>query len=228
MTNSISALTGSDAKAIPLSMTSFLSYLVENGHGPVRNPLKALVAPRPIGWISTRSATGSLNLAPYSFFNMLCDTPPLIAFSSGGRKDSLSNAEESGEFVWNLVTRSLAEKMNLTSALVGPEVDEFELAGLTPVPGIAIGTPRVAESPAALECRVTQIVRLAGLDGTEADQWLTIGQVLAVHIREDLMKDGFVDTGAAQPIMRAGYAADYAAINTGSMFQMRRPEPGTP
>ncbi len=207
-------------------MSGFLSYLIENGHGLPRNPLKALVAPRPIGWISTRSAAGVLNVAPYSFFNMVCDSPPLIAFSSGGRKDSLCNAQERGEFVWNLVSRPLAEKMNQTSALVGPEVDEFSLAELTPAPGIAIDTPRVAESPAALECRVTQIIRLTGLDGTEADQWLTIGQVLAVHIREDLIKDGLFDTGAAQPVMRAGYAADYAGIDAGAMFKMRRPDPG--
>ncbi len=121
------------------------------------------------------------------------------------------------------MNRPLADKMNMTSALVAPEVDEFDLAGLAPAPGIAIRTPRVADSPAALECRVTQIIRLTALDGTEADQWLTIGQVLAVHIRADLIKGGYFDTGAAEPIMRAGYAADYAGIDPGSMFQMRRP-----
>jgi len=220
-------LTAGRDEAIPPAMSGFLSYFVDQGHALPRNPLKALVAPRPIGWISTRCASsGVLNLAPYSFFNMLCDTPPLIAFSSGGRKDSLRNAQETGEFVWNLVTRPLAEKMNLTSAVVDPDVDEFDLAGLTPVPGIATGTPRVAESPAALECRVTQIVRLTALDGAEADQWLTIGQVLAVHIREDLIKDGYVDTGAAQPIMRAGYSADYAGIDPAAMFRMHRPDVG--
>lgn len=205
-------------------MSEFHSYRVDDGHALARNPLKALIAPRPIGWISTRSANGGLNLAPYSFFNMLCDNPPLIAFSSGGRKDSLRNAEESGEFVWNLVTRSLAEPMNITSATVPADVDEFALAGLTPCPGIAVATPRVAESPAALECQVTQIIRLTAIDGTPADQWLTIGQVLAVHIRTDLIKDGYFDTAAAEPVMRAGYAADYAAIGPASMFRMRRPE----
>lgn len=207
-------------------MSDFLSYMVDQGHGLPHSPLKALVAPRPIGWISTRSAMGVLNLAPYSFFNMICDSPPLIAFSSGGRKDSLSNAQATGEFVWNLVTRPLAEKMNMTSAVVGSEVDEFDLAGLTPLPGIATDTPRVAESPAALECKVTQILRLTARDGSETDQWLTIGQVLAVHIRNDLIKDGVVDTGAAEPVMRAGYAADYAVIDPGSMFKMSRPHAG--
>lgn len=217
-------LTDEQVKVTAPAMSGFLSYLIDQGHGLPRNPLKALVAPRPIGWISTRSPTGVLNLAPYSFFNMICETPPLIAFSSGGRKDSLRNAQETGEFVWNLVSRPLAEQMNITSALVDPEVDEFELAGLTPVPGIAVGAPRVAESPAALECRVTQVLRLTGIDGAEAYQWLTIGQVVAVHICVDLIRDGYVDTGIAEPVMRAGYAADYAWIDTHSIFQMCRPD----
>ena len=200
----------------------FYSYLIADGHKLRRNPLKAIVAPRPIGWISTRSASGQHNLAPYSFFNMVADNPPMIAFSSDGRKDSLRNAEETGEFVWNLATRSLAEQMNVSSSSVPPDIDEFELANLTPVPGIAVGAPRVGESPAALECRVCQVVRLIAIDGSATDQWLTIGQVLAVHIRSDLIRDGHFATGAAQPIMRAGYAADYAAIDESSMFSMKR------
>lgn len=202
------------------------AYRMADGHGLRHNPLKAIVAPRPIGWISTRARSGVLNLAPYSFFNMICDTPPMIAFSSSGRKDSLRNAEDSGEFVWNMATRPLAEQMNASSAPVAPEVDEFALAGLTPAPGLVIGTPRVAESAAALECRVTQILHLTALDGTETDQWLVIGEVVAVHIRAELIRDGYFDTGAAEPIMRAGYAADYAAIDAQSMFRMRRPTGG--
>lgn len=202
---------------------TFHSYRIADGHGLRHDPLKAIVAPRPIGWISTRSPDGVANLAPYSFFNMIGDTPPMLAFSSSGRKDSLRNAEASGEFAWNLATRPLAEAMNRTSAPVDAAIDEFALAGLTPAPCLAIAAPRVAQSPATLECRVTRIIQLPTLDETLSDQWLTVGQVVAVHIREALIVDGLFDMAAAQPILRAGYVADYAAIDAAAMFRMRRP-----
>ncbi|AET92827.1 hypothetical protein BYI23_C006810 [Burkholderia sp. YI23] len=191
------------------------------GHGLPHDPFKAIVAPRLIGWISTRCANGQSNLAPYSFFGAFGSAPPIIGFSSEGRKDSLRNVEATGEFVWNLATRPLAEQMNLTSATVPAEIDEFELTGLTPVAGHNVSAPRVGESPAALECRLLQVVQLHDLNGKPTDNWLVLGQVVGVHIQEAYLKDGFFDTRAAQPIMRAGYRADYAQM--GDMFEMHRP-----
>jgi flavin reductase (DIM6/NTAB) family NADH-FMN oxidoreductase RutF len=191
------------------------------GHGLPHDPFKAIVAPRVIGWISSRSAQGSLNLAPYSFFGAFATFPPVIGFCSEGRKDTLRNVEETGEFVWNLTSKALAAQMNRTSAPVPADVDEFALAGLTPAPGRNVNVPHVAESPAALECRLLQVVRLNTIDGTPMDNWLALGQVVGVHIREAYLKDGVFDTHAAQPVMRAGYRADYAEI--GEMFQMIRP-----
>lgn len=191
------------------------------GHGLRHDPFKAIVAPRLIGWISSRSQDGVLNLAPYSFFGAFATFPAVIGFCSEGRKDSISNIEATGEFVWNLASRPLAEQMNRSSAPVAADVDEFALAGLTPSPGRNVAVPHVAEAPAALECKLLQIVRLNALDGTPMDNWLALGQVVGVHIRQEYLKDGLFDTHAAQPIMRAGYRADYAQI--GEMFQMVRP-----
>ncbi|MBN3752498.1 flavin reductase family protein [Paraburkholderia sp. Tr-20389] len=191
------------------------------GHGLPHDPFKAIVAPRLIGWVSTRSASGRLNLAPYSFFGAFATFPSIIGFASEGRKDSIRNIEETREFVWNLATRPLAEQMNRTSAPVAPDVDEFALSGLTPVAGRNVEVPHVGESPAALECKLLQIVQLHDLNGTPMDNWLALGQVVGVHIQKAYLKDGLFDTHAAQPIMRAGYRADYAQI--GEMFQMIRP-----
>jgi flavin reductase (DIM6/NTAB) family NADH-FMN oxidoreductase RutF len=192
------------------------------GHGLPHDPFKAIVAPRLIGWVSTRATDGTLNLAPYSFFGAFASFPPIIGFCSEGRKDSIANIEANGEFVWNLTSKPLAEQMNRSSAPVAADVDEFALAGLTPVPGRNVNVPHVGESPAALECRLLQVVRLSTLDGTPMDNWLALGQVVGVHIREEYLKDGLFDTHAAQPVMRAGYRADYAEI--GEMFQMFRPK----
>jgi len=196
-------------------------YDPNEGHGLPHDPFKAIVAPRVIGWISSRDADGSVNLAPYSFFGAFATFPYVIGFSSEGRKDSISNIEATGEFVWNMSTRPLAERMNRTSAPVARGIDEFELAGLTKAPGRNVGVPHVAESPAALECRLLQVVRLHDLDGQPMNNWLALGQVVGVHIRSEYLKDGLFDTAAARPIMRAGYRADYAEI--GEMFQMLRP-----
>ena len=196
-------------------------YSPEEGHGLRHDPFKAIVAPRVIGWISSRDTDGRVNLAPYSFFGAFATFPSIIGFSSEGFKDSVRNIEATGEFVWNLSSRDLAERMNRTSAPVAHEVDEFELAGLTKAPGRNVSVPHVAESPAALECRLLQIVRLKNLDGEPMDNWLTLGQVVGVHIRKAFLKDGIFDTAAARPIMRAGYRGDYAEI--GEMFEMIRP-----
>jgi len=206
-----------------LSDADLHSYEPAAGHGLPHDPFNAIVGPRPIGWIATRSAAGVLNLAPYSFFNAFNYTPPIIGFSSTTPKDTLHNARETGEFVWNLVTRPLAEAMNATCAPVGPEVDEFALAGLTPVASRKVHVPRVGESPVAFECKVTQIVQLQGADGTPAQAWLTLGEVVAIHVARDLLVDGIYDTAAALPVLRGGGPADYFQIDAAQRFRMHRP-----
>ena len=193
------------------------------GHGLPHDPFNAIVGPRPIGWISSRDAAGVLNLAPYSFFNAFNYTPPIVGFASIGAKDTLHNVRATGEFVWNLATRPLAEAMNASCAAVPPEVNEFELAGLTPVASRVISVPRVAESPVSFECRVTQVIRLQGVDGVQVDSWLTLGEVVAVHIDKALLKQGVYDTAAAQPILRGGGPADYFSIGPEQLFRMFRP-----
>lgn len=196
-------------------------YNPAEGHRLAHDPFKAIIAPRIIGWISSRSASGQLNLAPYSFFQAFASLPPVIGFSSEGYKDTIRNIEETGEFVWNLATRELADQMNRSSEPVPSEVNEFELVGLTTAPGHNVNVPHVADSPAALECKLLQVQRLKSLDGREIDNWLVLGQVVGVHIRSEFIRDGLFDTFGAQPIMRAGYARDYAHI--GEKFEMIRP-----
>ena len=199
-------------------------YEPSAGHGLAHDPFNALVAPRPIGWISSRSRDGVLNLAPYSFFNAFNYKPPLVGFASVGYKDSVRNIEETGEFGWNLATRPLAEAMNQSCAGGGPEVDEFQLAGLTPEPSRVIGVPRVKETPVSFECRLSQILRLTGADGTETDTWMVFGEVVGVHIARHLLKDGVYQTAAAEPILRGGGPADYFGISPEKSFQMYRPK----
>lgn len=198
------------------------SYQIRDGHGLPHDPIPAILGPRPIGWISTRDAEGRLNLAPYSFFNIFNYRPPLVAFSSVGRKHSVRNAETTGEFVYNLATRPLAERVNQTS--IEADVDEFALAGLTPASSLEVAAPRVAESPVALECRVTQVQQLAGIDGAALDTWMVFGEVVAVHIDRGLLRDGIYDTAAAQPILRGGGPADYFEVLPEGRFRMHRPK----
>jgi len=198
-------------------------YEPAGGHGLRHDPFNAIVGPRPIGWISTVSAAGVANLAPYSFFNGFNYVPPLIAFSSIGRKDSVTNAEATGEFCWNLATEALAQAMNLSCAPAPADVDEFEVAGLTAAPGRIVAAPRVLESPVNFECKVSQIIQLRRADGVKVDSWLTIGEVVAVHIDKALIVGGIYDTAAARPVLRAGRMGDYAVIRPDAMFEMRRP-----
>ena len=199
-------------------------YQPAQGHGLPHDPFNAIVGPRPIGWISSQSAAGVLNLAPYSFFNAFNYTPPLIGFASIGRKDSLRNIEETGEFVWNLATRPLAEAMNASCAAAPPEVDEFALAGLATAPSRVVGVPRVAASPVSFECQCSQIIRLQGASGDATNTWLVMGEVVGVHIAQALLRDGIYDTAGSQTILRAGGPADYFEITPDSLFQMRRPD----
>jgi flavin reductase (DIM6/NTAB) family NADH-FMN oxidoreductase RutF len=198
-------------------------YEPRNGHGLPHDPFNAIVGPRPIGWISSRSGDGILNLAPYSFFNAFNYTPPIIGFSSIGAKDSLRNIEQTGEFVWNLATRSLAEPMNASCAAVPPEVDEFALAGLTPAASRVIAVPRVAESPVSFECRCSQIIQLQRADGETVPTWLVLGEVVGVHIDASLLKDGVYDTAAAGHILRGGGPGDYFTVGPEQLFRMYRP-----
>lgn len=199
-------------------------YQVDQHHGLKHDPLLAIVGPRPIGWVSTLDAKKKRNLAPFSFFNLLSRQPPLLGFVPNGTKDSWLNAEATGEFVWNLVTRPLAEAMNRTSAEVGHGVDEFELAELTPAPSVCVAPPRVAESPVALECKVTQIIPLQDVHGSVSKAHLILGQVVAVHISHDVLVDGVYDTAKAQPVLRAGGAGDYFEILPEGHFHMPRPD----
>ena len=198
-------------------------YEPAKGHGLAHDPFNAIVGPRPIGWISTVSPAGIANLAPYSFFNGLSYVPPLIGFSSIGWKDSVANIEATGVFCWNLATEALSPQMNLSCAPAPPEIDEFEVAGLTKAPGAVVAAPRVLESPVNFECRLSQVLQLQGADGAKAQAWLTIGEVVAIHIDRALIKDGVYDTAAARPILRAGKLGDYFVITPEAGFAMRRP-----
>jgi flavin reductase (DIM6/NTAB) family NADH-FMN oxidoreductase RutF len=201
----------------------FYYYEPAKGHGLPHNPFNAIIGPRPIGWIATRDTGGHFNLAPYSFFNAFAYTPPVIAFGSTGSKDTLRNARETGEFVWNLATMPLASQMNRTSASVTRDVSEFELAGLSPVASTRVAAPRVAESPVAFECKVTQIVQLKDKEGDSMPNWVVFGEVVAAHIARRLLVDGIYDTAAAHPILRAGGSDAYAEITPEVMFRMARP-----
>ena len=198
-------------------------YEPAKGHGLAHDPFNALVAPRPIGWISSQDNAGQLNLAPYSFFNAFNYVPPIVGFASIGFKDTVRNVQETGEFVWNLATRDLADVMNQSCAAVPPEVSEFALTGLTPLPSTLVAPPRVAESPVTFECRSTQILQLQGVDGVPVDTWLVLGEVVAVHIDKALLKDGVYDTANAGHILRGGGPADYFTVGPEQLFKMYRP-----
>jgi flavin reductase (DIM6/NTAB) family NADH-FMN oxidoreductase RutF len=193
---------------------------IANTHGLEFDPFKALVAPRPIGWISTLGKNGVVNLAPYSFFNAVGTDPHYLMFSSGGRKDSQRNAEEMGEFVCSLATYDLRDAMNRTSQQVGPDVDEMELAGLTQAPSKLVAPPRVKESPVAFECRYWRTVTLPGHDDEPGTYSIVLGKVVGVHIDDAAITDGKVDVTKLKPLARLGYG-DYAVID--EVFTLTRP-----
>ncbi|GAB1582107.1 flavin reductase family protein [Phyllobacterium phragmitis] len=195
-------------------------YETANGHGLPHDPFKAIVVPRPIGWISTRSKSGAINLSPYSYFNAISDNPHLVIFSSSGHKDSVAYIEETGEFAANLVSGNLREKMNASSVDAPRGVSEFDYAGLTPAPCRLIGAPRVAEAYAALECVVTDIRVPEDRHGKPSGNFLVTGEVVGIHIDEAILTDGLIDTRKAQPVSRLGYM-DYATVS--DVYQMWRP-----
>lgn len=195
-------------------------YEPAQGHGLPHDPFKAIVSPRPIGWISTHDGAGHVNLAPYSFFNGVCGQPPCVMFSSEGRKDSVIFAEATGEFVCNFVSFGLKDAMNATAAPLPRGVSEFEAAGLQMAPCKVVGAPRVAIAPAALECKVLTSTEITGLDGAPLDRFVVIGQVVGVHIDDEFLVDGLFDTAKAEALARCGYH-DYAAVF--ETFEMTRP-----
>ncbi len=201
-------------------------YETHNHHGLKRDPFKSLVVPRPIGWISSQDAEGRVNLAPYSFFNAVASNPPIVMFSAngvhyeGGLKDSVKNAEESGEFVCNLATFALREKMNASSASLPRDRDEFQVAGLTPTPSKLVKPPRVAESPVHLECRWLKTVPLPSNNPDEPNT-VVFGVVIGIHIDDSVIKDGMIDMAALRPIARLGYM-DYTVVD--NVFSMNRPK----
>ena len=192
-------------------------------HDLKHDPFKAIVAPRPIGWISAMSAKGEVNLSPYSFFNAISSRPNIVMFSSENRKDAVAFIEETGEFTCSLVTRALAEQMNLTSAPLPRGESEYAHAGLAMAPSRFVKPPRVAASPAALECKLLSVQQLRDLDGQEVPRWMVLGQVVGVFIDEAYIRDGRFDTAGANPIARCGYA-DYAEVT--ELFSIARPPGG--
>jgi flavin reductase (DIM6/NTAB) family NADH-FMN oxidoreductase RutF len=196
-------------------------YTEDEGYAPLPfDPFKAIVAPRPIGWISTLDTRGRPNLAPYSFFNAVSSRPNMIGFSSTGYKDSARNVSDTGEFVFNLSTMHLLDQMNRTSAEVDAGVNEFDLAGLEMAPSRLVKPPRVAPAAAALECKVISCAELTDLNGRRTDSWWVVGQVVATHIDDRFIKDGRFDTAGARPLGRCGYR-DYAVVE--DVFELLRP-----
>jgi flavin reductase (DIM6/NTAB) family NADH-FMN oxidoreductase RutF len=198
-------------------------YRPEDGHGLPHNPFNALITPRPIGWISSRAADGSNNLAPYSFFNGVAYTPPQVMFASTGSKDdqpgtkdSLANIEETGVFCVNIVAYEMRDAMNASSELLPKEVDEFDHAGLTAVECDTINCARIDGAPAALECKLTQIVTLPG-----AANRVAFGEVTGIHLRDDCLRDGIFDVTTFQPLARMGYR-DYTVVR--DVFSLARPD----
>lgn len=196
---------------------------VANEHGLKHDPFKALVAPRPIGWVSSVDGNGVLNLAPYSFFNAVCDRPHYVMFSSSGRKDSVRNIEANGEFTCSLSTWDTREGMNVSSAPVPMSADEFALATLETAPSKFVTPPRVKRAPAAFECRHWKTVELPDVrPGGDTGHFVVFGQVVGIYIDESFIKDGMVDTGAMRPIARMGYM-DYAVVTPETVFTLNRP-----
>jgi len=198
-------------------------YEPSQGHGLRHDPLTAIIAPRPIGWISTISTDGIANLAPYSFFNAFNYYPPIVGFASIGWKDTVANVAATREFCWNLSTRPLAEAMNLSCAPAPPEIDEFDIAGVTRAPSRLVAAPRVLESPVNFECRLTELLRLRDAGGTELDSWMVLGEVVAVHIDQALIDNGQYQTLAAHPLGRLGRLGDYVEVTEDATLEMRRP-----
>ncbi|SQI31500.1 Flavin reductase like domain [Providencia alcalifaciens] len=184
--------------------TQFYSYQPQQGHGLPHDPIPSLIAPRPIGWISTCDKQGRTNLAPYSFFNIFNYSPPILVFSSVGKKDSVTNAIETGEFVYNLATLELAQQINLSSAMLPHGESEFDLTQLSTLPSTLVTPPRIAQTPVSMECVVTEYQQLKRADGSLLDTWMVMGEVVMVHIDEATLEQGLYNSARQKPLMRAG------------------------
>jgi flavin reductase (DIM6/NTAB) family NADH-FMN oxidoreductase RutF len=184
------------------------------------DPFKAIVAPRPIGWITSVSLKNEVNLAPYSYFNGVSSRPNLVMFASEGFKDSVANITETREFVCNLATWDLRNAMNATSAPLSHGINEMERAGLAPAASVLVKPPRVAASPCALECKLIRIVAMETANGEPVDCHVVFGEVVGVHIDDRMIVGGLLDTAAMKPIARCGYD-QYAVVE--SVFSMTRP-----
>lgn len=195
-------------------------YTADQPHGLPFDPFKAIIAPRPIGWIGSCDREGRVNLAPYSFFNAVGSRPNMIAFSSEGLKDSPRNARDTGEFTFSLATLPLAQQMNLSSAGLEEGANEFDFAGLTMAPSRLVRPPYVGESPAALECKVIEFLELKDLQRRPTGRYLIVGQVVATHIKDEFIVNGRFDAVKAQTIARCGYN-DYATVE--SQWELARP-----
>ena len=187
------------------------------------DPFKGVVVPRPIGWISSMSRAGQVNLAPYSFFNGVQSRPRIVSFCSESEKDAAAFAIDSGEFAWSMATWDLRDKMNATSEGLPRGQSEFEFAGLATAPCRIVRAPRVADSPAAMECKVTQVVHVEDMDGRETGGIVVYGQVVGMHLDERFIREGRFDIAAVRPIARCGYD-EYTTVE--GVFAMQRPESG--
>ena len=192
-------------------------------HGLPHDPFKAIVTPRPIGWITAMSAKGEINLSPYSYFNAVSTRPHIVMFSSEGKKDAVAFIEETGEFTCSMVTKSLVGAMNLTSAPLPRGTSEYGHAGLEMAPSHFVRPPRVAGSPAALECKLLSVQQLVDLDGVSVERWMVLGQVVGIFMDDAFIRNGRFDTAAAHPVARCGYA-DYAEVD--HLFSIERPPGG--
>ncbi|MDD9339334.1 MAG: flavin reductase family protein [Providencia heimbachae] len=204
--------------------TKFYSYQPAQGHGLPHDPIPSLIGPRPIGWISTCDKAGRTNLAPYSFFNIFNYSPPILAFSSVGKKDSVTNAIETGEFVYNLATLNLSEQVNISSATLEHGESEFALTQLSTLPSTLVTPPRIAQTPVSMECIVTQSQQLKRADGSLLDTWMVMGEVVMIHIDETALEEGLYDCARQKPLLRAGGPADYYWIEQQQNIKMYRPK----
>lgn len=197
-------------------------YMPQDGHPFRHNPFKALVAPRPIGWIATRDRNGAENLAPYSFFNAVSDEPLIVMFSSGGEKDSLTFARDSGCFVAHSVSEAMFDTMNQSSATYPRGVSEIAATGLQSVDAEKVNAPRLVDAPSALECVVTQVQQPIDRDGNASSYWMVFGEVVGVHIHEDYLTEaGRFDSTKAALMARCGYL-DYAVAD--HIVEKKRPK----
>jgi flavin reductase (DIM6/NTAB) family NADH-FMN oxidoreductase RutF len=192
----------------------------KKSHGLPHDPFTAIVGPRPIGWITSMSLKGEINLAPYSFFNSISSNPPMVMFASEGRKDTLNFIEETGEFVCNLAVWELREELKETSRAFPRGVNEMDAVGLEAAPSMLVRPPRIKASPCALECKWLNTLRVNDIEGNPAPRFIAFGQVIGIHINDRFINNGLLDTAAMKPILRAGYH-DYFVVTKDALFSMR-------